>query len=85
MMILDEIVNRAVPIHEKDCHNADGKKCGRDCRLTISYKEALREALKKRIIEYGEQKKKEGFEMAKGEGGEMSKPNWNDVTKYLID
>lgn len=84
-MDIDFIVNKYIPIYPKDCISADGKRCEKDCRLTVDFKTLQRASLKKLIIEYGEQKKKEGFEMAKGEGGEMSKPNWNDVTKYLID
>ena len=50
-MALDDIVNRAIPIYDKDC--AEGK-CERDCRLSIDYKKRMRVWLKEQIKAYGQ-------------------------------
>lgn len=64
-MDIQEMVNKAIPIYDKDCHSAGGRKCERDCRNTIEYKEVLRAALHKRITEMAEMKKAEGYAEAK--------------------
>lgn len=77
-MDIEFIIQKAIPIHEKDCISADGKKCERDCRLTVDYKKVQREALRKRLIEYGEFKKQEGRE--------ESKKDWTGhLNKQIID
>lgn len=50
-MSLNDVVNRAIPIYPKDCPEG---KCEKDCRLSIDYKERMREWLKKQIIAYAE-------------------------------
>lgn len=51
-MSLDKIVERAIPIYPKDCEFG---KCEKDCRLSIDYKQRMREWLKKQIIEYAKE------------------------------
>jgi hypothetical protein len=51
-MILDDVINRAIPIYDKDC---PGGKCERDCRLSVDYKKHMRIWLKKQIQEYAKQ------------------------------
>lgn len=51
-MSLDDVVNRAIPIYDKDCPEG---KCERDCRLSVDYKKRMREWLKKQIQDYAVQ------------------------------
>lgn len=53
-MNLDEVVARAIPIYDKDC--AEGK-CEKDCRLSVDYKQRMRQWLKNKFIEYAEVEK----------------------------
>jgi hypothetical protein len=48
-MTLDQIVERAIPMYDKDC---EAGKCEKDCRLSLDYKRRMREWLKKEIVEY---------------------------------
>lgn len=50
-MNIDDVVNRAIPIYDKDC--AAGK-CERDCRLSIDYKKGMRVWLKKQMLAYAQ-------------------------------
>lgn len=53
-MTLQDVVNRAIPIYDKDCENG---KCEKDCRLSVDYKRRMREWLKREIIAYSEEQK----------------------------
>lgn len=48
-MSLDDVINRAIPIYDRDCPEG---KCEKDCRLSVDYKQRMREWLKKQIHEY---------------------------------
>lgn len=73
-MNIDDVVNKAIPIFDRDCHNTDGKKCEKDCRITVDWKKMQREALKKRIEAL--------MNLAKAEGREESKRQYGDYFSY---
>lgn len=49
--MLDDVINRAIPIYDKDCPEG---KCEKDCRLSVDYKKRMRVWLKNQIIAYAE-------------------------------
>jgi hypothetical protein len=48
---LDKIVERAIPIYDKDC--AAGK-CEKDCRLSVDYKMRMRAWLAREIMDFAQ-------------------------------
>lgn len=51
MTDIDKIVERAIPIYDKDC---DAGKCEKDCRLSVDYKKRMRAWLAREIMNFAQ-------------------------------